>query len=408
MSRKLELRVTCGAHAGSVFEFDERSAYLVVGSDESAQLSLADDPAVSRFHCRFELAAPHCRVVDLASRSGTFVNGKQVDECDIVHEDQVQVGDTEILVSLLPETDESAGSTRFADNDRIAATVIMSSKPAIPGYDLHEVIGTGALGQVYRAVKLATQQEVAIKIVRPDRAASQEHLQIFVREISVLSQLDHPRIVRYHECGCANEQMFFVMDLVPAVDFHEAMQDQSAVARSRVPCGLICHVLEALQYAHERHLVHRDVKPENVLITRTGHRLKALLADFGLAKNFEIAGLSGITPSGTIRGTIPYMAPEQLMDARQARPPCDVYSAGATLYYYLTGSPPFDGDSMPHLLRSVIEDAPPEVRELAPDVPIELAEVVKRAMAKLPENRFRTAEDFQQALDQFTKRDAYS
>ncbi|MCA9061514.1 MAG: protein kinase [Planctomycetaceae bacterium] len=396
------MSIVAGPRSGSAFRFTDYTVILV-GTDDAAEISVSEDAALSRFHCRLEISPPVCRLVDLSSQTGTFVNGEPVSERELVNGDQISVGSTEIQIAV-------AGLDRTADMmscDEIASTIIKSS-PQIPGYELTEEIGTGALGCVYRAKRIEDGLDVAVKVVRPGRSHSDDHLRLFVREISILSQLAHPRIVRYHECGRANDTLFFVMDLVRNVCLDQILQGQSPASRVRIPCGIIVNILEALQYAHEHSLVHRDVKPENILITRSRKRVKGLLADFGLAKNFELAGISGITPSGAIRGTIPYMAPEQLLNARHATPSCDVYSAAATLYRYLSGQVPFPGDSLSELYHCVLEEAPIPIQELVPHVPTRLAEVIHRALCKDPRDRFPSAESFQEVLLQFTQRSAYS
>jgi serine/threonine protein kinase len=145
-------------------------------------------------------------------------------------------------------------------------------------------------------------------------------------------------------------------------------------------------------------IVHRDIKPENVLLCRKGRKLNAKLADFGLAKNYAYAGLSEISRLGDIRGTIAYLAPELVIDCRQARPAGDIYAVGATLYRYLTNEFPFDfGDR--NKLAVVLEDDPVPISQRAPQVPAAVAEIVHRALAKDPAARFASAQTMLAALE---------
>src|SRR5579859_4435183 len=137
-------------------------------------------------------------------------------------------------------------------------------------------------------------------------------------------------------------------------------------------------------------IVHRDIKPENVLLFRKNRKLNAKLADFGLAKNYAYAGLSEISHEGDLRGTIAYMPPELVVDCRDARPAGDIYSVGATLYYYLTRQFPFEFGRR-NKLAVVLEDEPVPLAKRVPDIPKELAKIVHRAMAKEPADRFTSA-----------------
>ena len=205
----------------------------------------------------------------------------------------------------------------------------------VPGYEVIRELGRGGMGVVHLARHVATGRLVAVKLIIPECAAGERAVQMFLREISVLSRLDHPAIVRFHEVGSACGQFFFVMDYVEAVDLPALLAGQSPGPATRTACGVVCQALEGLGHAHELGFVHRDIKPSNLLVSREKRKLRVKLADFGLAKNFEGAGLSGMTRHGDIRGSLAYMPPEQVLDCRHAGPAADLFSAAATLYALL-------------------------------------------------------------------------
>jgi serine/threonine-protein kinase len=163
----------------------------------------------------------------------------------------------------------------------------------------------------------------------------------------------------------------------------------------------VCQALEGLDYAHSLGFVHRDVKPSNLLVSQQGSNVWAKVADFGLAKSFEQAGFSGLTRSDQVVGTIAFMAPEQALAARYARPSVDIYASGATLYYLLSGRVPHEFARGRDPLVAIREDEPVRLECRCADLPAGLAEVVHRALAKEPPGRFPTAKALHRALRPF-------
>jgi serine/threonine protein kinase len=409
---RVALEVASGPHQGKHFEFDRYDTFLV-GRGSWSHLCLQDDLHFSRHHFRIEIRPPDCYLVDLGSRNGTFVNGNRVNATFLRDGDVISGGKTEIRVSV------TTGRPRVAVD---APTVLGSFKSTItferptetrlekkfasvreiPGYELQEEIGSGSMGVVFRAVHSATAKPVAIKVISPRQSASEAAMQLFVREASLLGRLNHPHIVQCLDFGYNSGQLHLIMEYVPAIPYETVLEEQGS-ARTRISCAIICQILLALDHAHEMSIVHRDIKPENVLLWRKGRKLNAKLADFGLAKNYAYAGLSEISRLGDIRGTIAYLAPELVIDCRQARPAGDIYAVGATLYRYLANEFPFDFDDK-NKLAVVLEDDPVPLRRRAPQVPSGVEEIVHRALAKDPAARFPSARVMLKALEPFSVR----
>jgi len=408
---RVALEVVSGPHQGAHFEFDRYDTFLV-GRGSWSHLCLQDDLHFSRHHFRIEIRPPDCYLVDLGSRNGTFVNGNRVNATFLQDGDVISGGKTEIRVSVsstqsrmpvdAPTVLGAFKSTMSSDRAATLTAEKFASIREIPGYELQEEIGNGSMGVVFRAIHSATAKPVAIKVISPRQSASEAAMQLFVREASLLGRLNHPHIVQCLDFGYTAGQLYLIMEYVPAINYETVLEEQRS-ARTRVSCAIICQVLRALEHAHRMSIVHRDIKPENVLLWRKGRKLNAKLADFGLAKNYAYAGLSEISRLGDIRGTIAYLAPELVIDCRQARPAGDIYAIGATLYRYLTNEFPFGfGDK--NKLAVVLEDDPIPLGQRAPQVPAAVAEIVHRALAKDPGSRFPSARAMLEALEPFSIR----
>jgi serine/threonine-protein kinase len=263
------------------------------------------------------------------------------------------------------------------------------SKTTIGKYRVEAQIGRGATGVVYKATDPTLNREVAIKVLRPD-AADAETLRRFRTEAAILARLNHPDIATIYELVQTDAELFMVMELV-AGESLEAVAERSGRLPVDTAAYLIDRVLSALSHAHEVGIVHRDLKPANVMVTRAG---SVKLMDFGIARVY--AG-ERITLHGSMMGTPGYMAPEQILgnpvDAR-----ADVYAVGAMFYRLLAGAVPFAGDSAVAVIQRQISEPVAPIRTLAADVPEAYDEIVARAMAKAPDDRFQTAHEFRQAL----------
>lgn len=415
------IRVESGPHAGASASWG--CGRFVIGRSDQAHLPLPHDLLVSPVHCRMEVSSDGCRIVDLGSRSGTLIQGKPVVESVVASGDRFRVGMTEISVKLCRQQD--LDQTLIADphlaQTSVAGLELSNSLQTasqgfldIPGFSIRRKIGAGGMGIVYEALRLAENDAVAIKTIIPGKGTPKQAIDLFQREMQVLAALQHPHIVRFLGGGEFGGQIYLVMEYVDAVDAQALAKDLPVEQQTRLFCGIICQVLSALEYAHQLKLVHRDVKPRNILVTKAGKTISAKLADFGLAKNFEQAGLSQLTADNEIRGTPAFMPWEQLQNSRYAKPAADLYSTTATLFFYLTGKLP--GHTNPSgranstlgtliglLTRSNSEKPSDSVIDGLSQLPDGLAEALNRGLASKPRDRFGTADEMRTALLPFTR-----
>jgi serine/threonine protein kinase len=259
----------------------------------------------------------------------------------------------------------------------------------IAGCRVEEVIGHGDMGVVYKAEELALQRHVALKLIRPDHSEDARFRERFRRESRVAASIDHPNVIPILEAGEENGMLFISMRLVEGTDLRELIVSDGPLEPLRV-ARIVRQVGAALDAAHARGLVHRDVKPPNVLLARADH---VYLSDFGLAKREEEGG--GLTRQGSIVARAEYVAPEQLLEDR-VDALTDVYALGCLLYESLTGEAPYAASQDPGMLAHVNEP-PPSPLERRPDLPPMFDEVVQRAMAKQPGDRYPSTGDLGQA-----------
>ncbi|WP_436717623.1 protein kinase [Roseiconus lacunae] len=207
-------------------------------------------------------------------------------------------------------------------------------------YRLDSLIGSGGMASVFRASHRRSGEVFAIKLIRSDLSETDKRMQLFVREATVLTKLRHPRIVQALELGIQGRSPYLVMEFIETQDLISLIDSQRETEKRRTSLWVISRVLEALHYLHAEGIVHRDIKPGNILAFKEAHRLQVKIADFGLAKLFLDSGLSGLTSEKSLRGTLAYMSPEHFHRSVDAGPEEDLFSCGATLYRLLTGKLP--------------------------------------------------------------------
>src|SRR3954468_10445651 len=268
----------------------------------------------------------------------------------------------------------------------------LSIGTTLGGYRIEQIAGRGGMGVVYIAEQLALGRRVALKVISPELADDPGFRERFKHESRIAASIDHPNVIAVYEAGEVDGLLFLSMRYVEGTDLRELIRDTGRVPTARV-AHIVTQVAAALDAAHARGLVHRDVKPANVLIA-AGEADHAYLTDFGLTKH--LASASGLTNTGQWVGTADYVAPEQIqgetIDART-----DVYALGCMLFQMLTGEVPFPRDSQVAKIYAHLSEPPPHLDYASLGLPAELNDVVRRAMAKAPADRFQSAGDLGRA-----------
>jgi serine/threonine protein kinase len=328
---------------------------------------LPEDSFVSRHHFILEVCPPQACVRDLGSRNGTYVNGRKVGgrkegetpeegalraypEVTLKHGDRIQVGDTALEVAVkqaapaaavpaappVPSFDE-LNPQQLADLLLKAAKKGKAPRLAIPGYEIEKELGRGGFGVVFRARRLSDSVPVAIKVLLPRVAVRPAEMEKFLREMTITAQLRHPNIVKLYDQGHCEGIPYFIMEYCEGGSLWDFIRQHGGKVPLETARPIMLAALEGLAHAHQQGIVHRDLKPQNILLDCSVARI----SDFGLAKNFQQAGFSGLSITGNYAGTPLFMPREQLINFKHLKPASDVWSIAATFYFMLTGAFPY-------------------------------------------------------------------
>ena len=422
MSSKVVLKIQQGKDIGKTFAFTEHDTF-VFGRMDDCHACIPDDTQVSRHHFILEVNPPQACLRDLGSLNGTHVNGKKYGarekgetpeegakrrypEVSLKHGDRIKVGQTELEVVIEqpkeapqhrvdPQRGYFAALARAARPARVRLTRARERKPKlrIPGFKIEAEIGRGGFGAVYRA-RRADSSVVAVKVMLSRVDADDEAIAKFKREAAVTSKLQHPNIVRVLESGASGAVFYFIMEFCDGGSAWDLMLKNNGRLSLAQAKPIILGALEALAFAHDKGFVHRDLKPQNILLSRGAVRL----SDFGLAKSFQQAGLSGMSMTGGYAGTPVFMPREQITNFKYVKPVSDVWSMGATIYNMLTGDfhAQFSKDRDP--IDVILNEDVVPIRKRDKSLPASLAGVLDKALAKQAKDRFQNASEFLHAL----------
>ena len=378
---------------------DEPSACELIYREFCVRNELGQKPPASDYVRRFPQWAPRLVEMFVQHAAGSASHLEETQMLDIA---------TVFLQETVPQPQGPPASPSAPSRDGAGDPTVAWKRPAIasprlPGsglrrfgdYELLEEIARGGMGVVYKARQVKLNRIVAVKMILAGQLASEEQVRRFYSEAEAAANLDHPGIVPIYEVGQHEGQHYFSMGYVDGVSLAARINRSPLPAREAA--GLLKQIAEAVHYAHERGVIHRDLKPQNVLLTSDG---QPKVTDFGLAKTVQSD--SGLTASGQVLGTPSYMPPEQAAGKLlELGPRSDVYSLGAILYCLLTGRPPFQAASMIDTLKQVLEREPVAPRQLNPAVDADLETICLKCLQKEPQQRFATAQELADELQRF-------
>ena len=268
-------------------------------------------------------------------------------------------------------------------------------------YTVRELIGTGGMANVYKAVvgpggPVPEGTVVAVKVLRQELMHDPDLVRRFKNESKAISLLNHPNIVKVYDVSVSDHLQYIVMEYVDGMTLREYLNERGGKLTSRETVHFISQILKALDHAHRNGVVHRDIKPQNIMLLDNG---QLRMMDFGIAR---ISRAENQLSGGKAMGSVHYISPEQAR-GDETDPKSDLYSVGVMMYEMLSGKLPFDADDMVEVARKQITDDPKPLAELAPEVPLGLVQITERAMAKLPVNRYASAAEMLEALDAYVR-----
>jgi serine/threonine protein kinase len=441
MPAKVILTVTDGNLKGQKFEFSDRTT-SIIGRAKDCYPRLPNDEhhrTISRYHCLLDINPPDIRVRDFGSLHGTYINGKIIGkrrpdqtpeqgakmsfpEYDLNNGDEIKLANTAFQVSIIVEATQPppvVNSPNPVETGHNRQHLVMqanggnSNWVAIEGYTTLKLLGEGGFGEVYLARDERTGKQVALKVMRSHIAAEAWAIERFLREVENTKALEHPNVVQLKESGYCNDTFFFTLEYCDGGSVLDLMQQRGGQLSIKEAISIALQALDGLEYAHNaeipyvklansrigkgRGLVHRDLKPSNIFLANANSTRITKVADYGLAKAFDLAGLSGLSMSGTKAGTPTFMPRQQVINFKYAKPEVDVWAMAACLYYMLTARLPrdFTGND-PFLV--VLQTNPVPILQRDALIPKPLAKVIDLALIDNPNLHFKTAAAFKQAL----------
>ena len=342
-----------------------------MGRQSTADVQIIDNMS-SRAHCQVRRDGRLFSLVDLGSRNGTQLNGKKIGERLLSFGDRIRVGEVEFLFV------KESGDVELKD--------------LVGKYELHEKLGEGGMGIVYKAQQRSMAREVALKILSPKYGQKAKWVDQFIGEARAAGKINHQNIIQVHDVGTENDIHFFSMEYVDGptcmqmLKGHGQLEVEPALEITR-------QVARALDYAHSHRLIHQDIKPDNIMV---GSNEVVKLADLGISKTFdEIAAEEG---PKKIMGTPHYMAPESAL-GKKIDHRVDLYSLGATLFHFLSGKTVFHGTTPTEVLKAHVMEPIPSLKGLNPLVPQEVVTLVEKMLAKNPDERYQSAKEIETEID---------
>ena len=420
MPDKITLTITEGRQQEKRFVFEDRTI-CIVGRAENCNIQIPNDKyhsTISRYHCLLDINPPDIRIRDFGSRNGTNVNGKCIgkrksyqnpsegaklhfSEYDLQDGDVIKLGRTTFRVNIETVSAKTSILNFRLKPDRSLPAIenqVSANSNSIEDYTKIKQLGAGGFGEVYLARHNQTGEQVAIKTLLPQVAVKPYMKKMFIREVENTRMLDHPNLIRPKDFGFSGDVFFLVMEYCNCGSVSDLVMLKKSKLTIEEATNIIFQVLDGLSYAHTKlGLVHRDIKPDNIFLTVKDGKLVAKLGDYGLAKNFDLAGLSGQTMTGTAMGTPNFMSRKQVLNFKYAKPDLDVWAVAASLYFMLTSKCPRDLTGTEPML-GILKTQPIPIQERDASLPYTLASLIDSTLKDDSQLRFASALDFKQAL----------
>ncbi len=453
MEAKIILTIIEGELMGQEFIFEDRNT-SVIGRAKDCYPHIPDNDThriISRYHCLLDINPPDIRVRDLGSKNGTYVNGQKISkptvtqteegdplynfpEQDLQAGDEVKLGKNifRVYVEVIREEDEtlnvggggfypptlSAHKPNMLDlANRLIQQANTGQKnlQAIRDHQIVKLLGKGRYGEVYLTVNQHTGAEVALKIMLPEVLANQRAIGRFEFDIENAKALQHQHIVKLLDYGYWYGTFFFTTEYCAGGSIIDLMAQKGGKLSIPEAVGIILPVLDGLEYAHNaeipyvknangsfsqgKGLVHRNLRPSNILISHIDQQQVVKIANYGLTKSFDLAGLSGQTMSG-LKVEIPDFIPrQQIINFQYAKPEVDVWAAAAIFYFMLTGCLPREFKAGEDPFLNVLQNRAVPIHQRDPAIPTQLAKLMDLALIDSPEIRFKNARDFKRSLE---------
>jgi hypothetical protein len=461
MSAKVKIKFVAGRKKGQEFTFLEHDTFLF-GRADDCHVCLSKDERVSRHHFLLEVNPPNIRLRDLGSMNGTYVNDvkyggwseeeeasisssvKMPFEVDLGDGDEIRVGKNVILVNVekdlhkaIIRCEKCGAEVSDGFNEGVSGEILCEkcrnkqkpkrvdeqetqfkpgSEPILPDlleaepmqsitdelgltdYREIKVLGQGGMGIVYLVQNKRTDEFSALKVMLAQIAVSENARKQFAREIQTCRELKHNHVVNFLGYGSHGGVFYFFMEYCDAGSIESFRKQRGGRLLIEEAIPFMLQVLDGLAYLHSKDLVHRDLKPQNILLKKINGILTAKIADYGLAKNFTNAGWSGFTITGGFGGSLAYMPREQVSQFKYVYPSSDIWSIGATFYHMLTNQFPRDAENPEAMLAAMFTKQIIPIRQRDSSIKRSIADVIDRALLEDPEQRFANAGEMLQAM----------
>jgi serine/threonine protein kinase len=400
-----KLVIIAGPDKDRSFPIEEGKSFQIGrGKDTETKLT---DPQVSRVHCQLKVANGKAYLFDSGSTGGTLIGGKKIKEYELRGGEVIHIGGTQIRVHIEGGHDASTVVGLPGASKPLAAGAEQLSElvgQSLTHYRVDDIIAKGQQGMIFKANDTKEERTVALKVLWPEFSKNDEEMQRFIRAMKTMLPIRHPNLVALYGAGRTGTYCWIAMEFVDGESLTGVIEriGTAGMLDWRAALRVAIHVARALEVAEEHQVIHRNIKPSNIMVRQEDKLTK--LGDLMLAKALEGTLAEQITRPGELVGDIAYMSPERtrggtaVVDCRS-----DIYSLGATVYALLTGRPPFDGGSLPETILKIRQDEPIKPRKFQLGIPDMFEGTVLTMLAKRPEDRLQSASQCLVELERVAK-----